>query len=279
MAAIGGKNSKPVGAGSPSTDWEEVGADITQECVFMDIMGLEGSGKTRLALSAPGPVALIDGAEKTGGVMNRVVAETGKVIRRHKYIYTLTDKKEEDRERAEAVLVELISKYRDAMNGWARSVVFDTGNRLWELVRLSHHGVLRPKGNRMDALYGPPNAEIRGLLADEFRAQNRTNVITIHQMGDKYIDKMVNGTMTSMKTGKYERKGGFKEIPFIADIVVECVRTPTGGFAAIVRKGWVNPGIEGIEADEEMLQALGYSGLNFSSLLAWITDMPEDKWS
>lgn len=276
---LGGKKRPTTGAQGPTgDDWEDVTGDLTERNAYIDIIGLEGTGKTKLALSMPGPVALIDGAEKTAGIMNAVVKETGKVIRRHKYVYTLTDKKEEDQKRASEVLDALVAKYRDAYTNWARTIVFDTGNRLWELVRLSHHGVLKPKGNRMDALYGPPNAEIRGLLADEFRGQQRAHLVTIHQMGDKYIDKMVDGAMKSIRTGKFERKGGFKEVPFIANVIVECQRDENGGFQAVLRKAWFNAAVEGITINDEFMQALGYSGMNLPSILAWIADETEDKW-
>lgn len=261
--------------------WKDVGSEFEDRVVFMDILGLENSGKTTLALSAPGPIALIHGGEKINGIAQRLVKK-GKKIREHRYGFIPSGNTAADKAKAAPMWKGVRAAYFDAMDKWARGVVFDTGNNLWETVRLAHTGQINPKGNRMDALYGPINADIRGLLQGKFRNENprKCNVVTIHHMGDQYVDRLKDGVMQSVRTGKTERKGGFKEVKFIADVIVECYRGPSLEFLATIRKGWFNASVEGIElSDEVMQESFGLSGLNFASIMAFITERPESEWN
>ena len=184
-----------------------------------------------------------------------------------------------DKPLAEPVWAKVKANYTAALNDWARTVVLDTGHLFWEMARLARFGILNPKGNRMDALWGPVNHEVRSLLQSQFRNQSRCNVITIHPLGDEYVDKVVNGEQKSVKTGRTVRKGGFKEIPVIADVVVRMDRTEAGDYQATITKGWFNTAVEGIPLTAEFMQDLGFSGLNFSSIMAYITEQPEEEWS
>lgn len=261
-------------------DWSEITPEFTERCVFMDIIGVENCGKTTLALSAPGPVGVIHNGDKVRGVANKIVRENpGKVIRDFKYGFAGTGVGTADKPLAEPVWAKIKANYTAALTGWARTIVVDTGNAFWDMARLARFGVLTPKGNRMDALWGPVNHEMRSLLQTQFRAQTKCNVITIHQMGDEYVDKPVNGEMRSVKTGRFIRKGGFKEVPFIADVIVRMERTAEGGHQATITKGWFNTTVEGIPLTDDLMKQLGYSGLNFSSIMAYITELPEDEWT
>lgn len=264
--------------------WVDSTSTFTQRCVFMDISGLENSGKTSLALSAPGSIALIHAAEKINGVVQPYV-KAGKKVREHRYGFIGTGDPVKDQQAAIPVWNGLRLAHLDAVGKWARTVIHDTGNQSWEMVRLAHHGQLNPKGNRMDALWGPVNNAYRSMLANTYRSQTKTNVITLHHLGDQYVDKMKEGKMQSVKTGRLVRKGGFKEIPFIAEVMVECHRKPDGGFMSIIKKGWFNTNIENIELDHEFMDALGYStnpitgsAVHFASIMAYITDTPEMEW-
>lgn len=263
----------------PAAGWNDIGTEFTDRVVFVDIIGLTGSGRTKFALSAPGPIALIHAHEKIGGLAQSVV-KSGKKIREHRFGFAPTGNMEADRAKATAVWLDFRSKFVDAQDNWAKSIVVDTGNEAWELARYKAFGQEAPKGNRMDMLYGPVNRDFRNLFNERFRLQNKCNLLTVHQMGDKWVDRLVDGTMKSFRTGGMERKGGFREIPIMADVIIEMVRGDTDlSFNAIIRKGYFNASVEGMLINGSFMQDLGFTGLNFPSVMAMIAETPESDWT
>lgn len=261
----------------PVTGWTEVTAEFERSPVYMDVIGLTGSGRTSLAMSAPGPLALMHSAEKVQGLKQRIVRE-GKRVREYKFGFVASGDPKRDQEAAAKVWADLRKMYTDALTTWAGTCIFDTGNEAWENLRYAKFGVLTPRGNRMDALWGPVNREMRSLWADEFRGQDRCNLITIHQMGNKWKDVVKDGVTKSVETDKIVRKGGFKEVPAMADVIVQTWRGEDMSFNATIVKGWFNASTEGLPLNEALMQSLGYSGLNFSSIMAFITELGEEVW-
>lgn len=262
-------------------DWEEATSEFTQRCVFMDIIGLESSGKTFIALTAPGPLALIHNNEKVAGVVQEFVRK-GKRIRVHKYGFTVPKLTENEKlivatsKAATPAWNGLKDKLVDAQDNWARSLIADTGNGVWDTLRFARCGTLTPKG-RADAIYGPMNAEFRSLIANRYRNQSKCNLITTHMMVEKWVDKVINGQKVGINTGDYKRSG-FKEMPFMAEVVLRAFKQDGLYWAEIV-KGWFHGEKEGTLLNDEILQALGYSGLNFPSIMAFITETPEIEWA
>lgn len=258
--------------------WEEVGTEFTERCVFMDIFGPTGTGRSSLALSAPGPIALMHANEKVQGLKQRLVL-SGVKLREHKFGFIPTSNSEINKKKASATFLDLRVHYFDAMDNWARTCVFDTGNEVWTNLRYATFGVETPKANRLDAMWGGINKEMRGFWTDKYKSQTKCNLITIHEGGYKWVEKLKDGVLRSVETDIVERKGGFKRIPFMADCVVQTYRKPDGGFGATFVKGWFHAELENIPLDDEFLQQCGYSGLNFPSMMAFITQTPEEEWS
>jgi hypothetical protein len=254
-------------------DWVEGSSEFEANRVFMDIVGPSGTGRTSLALTAPGPIALINADEKISGIVEPVVA-AGKRVRIHTFRYTATDNPETTAAICGPVWDKVCMMMADSRT-WAQSSIFDTGTEGWELVRLARFGVINPKGNRMDALYGPVNAEYRRLFKS-FRGSS-TNVISIHQVKDEYRDIRQGGEIRSTRTGR-EIRAGFKEFQYMADVVVRTGRNlETGAFTATIEKGWFNAQSEGVqfEGDPDLENPMS---CHFANIMALITDTPKEDW-
>lgn len=253
-----------------SGGWEDAKADFEIDVVHIDIVGPEGSGKTRLALTMPGPIGLINADEKIKGVVEPFVKE-GKRIRVFTFGFVGSSDVQETAQRASALWANVRNKVLDTQN-WAQTCVADTGTECWELARLGYFGTLLPKG-RMDNLYGPVNNDFRTLWKS-FRVDKRCNLVTLHQVKDEYLDKVVQGKKESLRTGKVVR-AGFKEMGAMANVVIYTSKEMTNDgkttFNATVTKGWFNAQLEGTTFSDEDAR-LPY-------ILSEITGLPESRWS
>lgn len=228
----------------------------------MDIIGPEGTGRSSLALTAPGPMAYINSDEKIQGVIQRYAKQ--KSIKVATYGFTATGNKQADIDAANPVWNRVLGWMRDAKT-WARTTVFDTATEGWEMCRLGNFGELNPKG-RVDSNYGPVNAEFRGTFK-QYRGSD-CNLISIHQVKDVYIDKLVNGQKSSIRTGATQR-AGFKEFGYIADVVVETSKV-NGVFRATITKGWWNATAEGLTLENE--------DITFANIMSMITETEQSEW-
>lgn len=248
--------------------WEDAPADVTRRHVHMDILGPTGSGRTRLALTAPGPVGLAHTAEKIDGVVQKFKKE-GKDIRLLNFGGTFSGVTEQEiANAATPVWNKMVRGWRQAMDEWAKTVIMDTASEGWEMIRLARFGELKPKG-RIDNLYGPVNAEWRDLFKRARNESNTCNVITIHQTKDEYIDKIVNGKQVSNRTGRSIRSG-MKEMGYMPDVTIETSRTSGGGFKCVIIKAWYNATVEGTEFEDE--------DCRFSFIMSLITETDESEW-
>lgn len=236
--------------------------------IFLDIVGLEGAGKSSLALTlaAFGSVAYLNIDQSLDRAKQPESKKERERIKRLDVVYAATIGEEATRDTCKPVWSNMVKKVDEAAGTFAAGVVIDTGTETWELNRLAAFGTLNPKG-RTDRLYGPVNARQRNL----FRSVHRTNkkhLITIHQYQDEYKDK-ADGS--SAKTGRYVRRG-FKEMGFLADVVVECF-FKGGEFGAkyLINKLPPNgPSLQGQEIDPD--------NLTFAEIITSSTGTTIDQW-
>jgi len=279
---------------SPSpAKWEEADDRFLQRCVFLSIWGPESGGKTTLALTAPGPTALLHAAEKISGVYQPFV-KRGQKVRLFNFGFTASSDEAETAMRARAVWANWKSLYLDAFTKWAKSIVLDTEPDAWALRRFAKFGSLQPKGDTRD-LYSSVNFDWRQLLKSRFREQimgRKCNLITIHTATDEYKDvvkknKAGQQVKESQKTGR-EKMVGMKEVKYWADVIVYCYKDIMGDGAYHIRidKAWFNGSVEGTDLTSEIMAGMDYgqhpvtkSYLHFASLMAFITDTPEAEWS
>lgn len=276
----GGNKPTSVTGGQRSTvAWEKAIAEVRQRTVLMELYGDTGTGRTTFALTAPGPIALIHASEKIEGIVQPAV-RAGKDIRMVDYGGVFTGSDDAVAKLAGEKWDLLKAAWYEALfGGWARTVVLDTHTEAWELIRLAYFGALKPSGGRVDANYGPVNADWRSLFKGA-RQQSNVNAIVIGQTKDEYTAKaakLAAGGITKKSDGMGERTGntiraGQKEIPFMCDVVVRTYKNIMSGegFSSVIEKGWYNAGVEGVPLYNDMS--------TFAAVMALITDLDEGEW-
>src|SRR4051812_8483060 len=71
-------------AGKTSAMWTPANTEITRRVAFVQIYGETGTGKSTLALTAPGPIAYMHADEKLDGIVEPFTSE-GKDVRLHNF--------------------------------------------------------------------------------------------------------------------------------------------------------------------------------------------------
>lgn len=132
--------------------------------------GLEGSGKTRFALSAPRPLTFLDLDYGSEGVEHAGVDD-------HKTYDMLSAEWQPEgqaRRYAQDVMKRFVSDFREALAKKVRSLVVDTFTAAWAGQRLA-------RGGEGGDSYTEYEAEFKSLVAAAYASQH-TNVILIHHL-------------------------------------------------------------------------------------------------
>jgi len=164
--------------------------------LIINVQGQEKEGKTHFALTAPGPIALIDMDTGLEGVVSKFLKKNKKIYVA-KFNYrdaTNPDEWQSEWKKLKAcVLDALISKS-------IRSLVWDSCTEGWEMMRMAAFGKLAQVKPHH---YAPVNAEFRDLLRKGY--DSNKNLILIHKQKKSYVDEKWNG--------EYER-AGFSDIGY-----------------------------------------------------------------
>lgn len=263
--------SKKKRENSPKVEWIDAPTKLVSKCVFMEVYGDTGTGRTWLALTAPGPIAYLNAAEKWEGVLQ--AAARIKKIRYVDFAQQANRGPGKKRNRAAIAKDASVNWYRlrDAWYdsfSWARTIVVDTHTDAWELLRITRFGGLTPETGRVDANYGPVNAEWLSMWK-YFKSQNETNVIMIGQTKPEYTGggkgKMGQATGLTVAAGQ-------RNIPIMCDVRVRTnkdILNPAAGFSAEIIKGWYNAQSEGEELWNEDCTFSAVMGLVTGNETAW----------
>lgn len=199
----------------------------------MSLLGRPGKGKSHFSLTAPGPIAvqnidigLKDVLEKFSGEKVIIVKRYAIAINLKSISKTISRKQAEAETRSpleidiDAVIKEWEAFKKDYIallqNPDIRTIVWDTGTEVWQLIRAARFGKLDMVEGH---LYGPVNMEMNYLvkLAFEFKK----NLIVLHKMKDEYNEQITSsGKKVSYATGK-DIMDGFKNMPHLAEICGE----------------------------------------------------------
>lgn len=260
----------PIARTSPTgIKWESAPTSLMRHCVFMEIYGDTGSGRTTLALTAPGPIAFIHAAEKIDGII-QPAARLGKIGGIVNFGGSFRGTDADISAQAMKVWKDLELAWADALK-WARTIVLDTHTEAWELIRLAYFGDLKPASGRVESNWGPVNARWRSMFKS-FRMQDSCNVVIIGQTKEEYT----KGAKTAAgKEGMGQRTGrtiraGQKEIDFMADVILRTSRGKDGSFISTVEKGWFNADSEGLEFQDTMSE--------FNTVMNIITMEDSERW-
>ena len=253
--------------------WEAAPTEFSTTSTLLHVYGDTGTGKSTLALTAPGPIAYMHAAEKIVGIVEPFARK--KDVRLYNFGATFPGgNPQATAKAANEVWMRMCEAWYDAY-GWARTIVWDTHDEGWELIRLARFGGLKPTGGRVDANYGPVNAEFKALFK-RFREQDRANVILIGHTKDEYVKSKTTGGSEGMgqRTGN-TIVAGQKDVVKSCDVSVRMRKDfdDDGSlkFFARIEKGWMNAQVEGIELEDDMA--------TFSEIMSIVTGLEAEEWS
>lgn len=260
--------------------------------IIISTEGIDGSGKSDFALSAPKPLAYFvmdrgfeatkeetkirlrlddvdearysfDKADAGTGVDSTTIAKAcdAAAWTPFKTDYTIALTKGRP----------ILDKARKTIVRWEpyRSIVVDSTSETWETCRLARFGKLE---QIPPPLYTAVNAEFRGhIIRAAFKSN--CNVIFVHKIGDEYINKVnAQGKEIGVKTGKLVRKG-FKEMNYQVPNIIRHSRELTEPIPEryhIEVLKCVNPDLEGMDL----------SGLDFATFATMVfPDTDLDYWT
>jgi len=177
--------------------------------------GLPKTGKTRFALTMPGPIVIHDFNAGLDGVIDPFI-EAGKEIYPFTYEIPLS------RDLSKDFATNLMESSKKSWETFAEnflaslkhgnSIVIDLGSEAWELVRLARFGKL---DKVMAIQYGAVNVEFRQLTQRALRSGK--NVAFLHKLKPEYKN--------DQKTGELERQG-FGDIGFDVEATLRSGRDP-----------------------------------------------------
>lgn len=187
--------------------------------LVVSLGGLDKSGKTNFALSAPGPMAYANFDTGLEGVIDKFT-KTGKKVYSQDYRVTIPPGTT-DPSQVAAIAQEVWARYKADVRAalkspLIRSIVTDTESETWELIRLARFGKLTQV---LPHHYGPVNTEYRNFYNEVYDTDK--NLILLGRMKDEWENTtaVIGGQTKEVgrKTGRIERVG-FKEIPYMVQI-------------------------------------------------------------
>ena len=228
-------------------------AVATKRRLIMSLDALEGAGKTRFTLTAPGPIAFINLDEGLEGVIEPFQ------LQKKIYLCQIKPEFEGGRDQiikaAERELAKFEAAYQVALKQ-ARTLVVDTGTELWELMRLAAFGKL---AQVLPHQYAEVNQAMTRLL--KLAYDSDCNLLITHRLKPEWIN--------DKRTGQFEFSG-YKDIPFLVQAHAR-LWTDGDGFHLRVGKCRQNAGVVGLELVNELI--------NFSMLASFVfPDSSPDDW-
>jgi hypothetical protein len=268
--------SYPAASTSTGPLWEEVSTEFESRSVALMIVGDTDSGRSTLALTAPGPIAYIHSYEKVDGLINE--ARKTKLIRASKFGGDLRGSSERVQDLAEAQVRKMEAAISDAYS-WARSIIVDTESKAWEVHQLARLGTLehseKSKEDKKSGqlVYAGINNRWASMLqeyrirAEKPLQEKPTNLILICKTKDEYAKN---------PAGKVESTGRTipacqKDTPFFADVRLR-TRVKISQFSVTVEKPWWNADMRGFELSG------GKDILTIPNLMSLITMTDQSEW-
>lgn len=184
--------------------------------LIVNIEGVEKSGKSHFALTAPGPIVYQSVDCGLEGVVQKFSGTKPIAVR--EYAFRVPTGIDRDNKPAVVAKVKeewekFTADYRAALKAKARTIVWDSASEIWEFLRLARLGKLEKV---MPMNYAEVNAEFREMIRLAF--DNDSNLILLHRLKDEWSEG-------GSKTGKKERKG-MGEVGFLVQASARLLITP-----------------------------------------------------
>lgn len=236
--------SSPSSVGIPGTSgttgaslqWETVSDTMASRSCVMEVFGDTGTGKTRLSLTSPGPIAYFYAHETGKGLVEAEVAK-GKEIRRLNFGGVFRGNEVEIAQQARTLLDNLEKEIYNAYT-WARTVILETHTELWQLFRYAYFGALKPSAGRVDRNYDPVNARFLSLMNNARQFSETVNTVLVGHTDDEWT-RPTEGQGT--KTGRTVRATTSKFVERKADVIIRTDYPVLGGsFKFRLEKCWLH---------------------------------------
>jgi hypothetical protein len=230
----------------------------------MTIFGDSDSGRSTLALTAPGPIAYLHGYEKIDGLIEN--ARRSKDIRVHEFGGMFRGDVDIIQDTADEDFADLEQSMSDSLS-WAKSSIVDTENKAWEVCQLARLGSLERANNSLSEKEKKKGALIyQGInnrwntMLYEFRQQRKTNLILICKTEFDWIDN---------KKSKRSSIKCQKDTYFFSDVVIRTY-CKNGEYSGVIEKPWWNGEYRNYELDEDEL--------DFCTIMGMLTLTDSDEW-
>jgi hypothetical protein len=237
--------------------------EVSRKRLIVSVEGLHANGKTNFALTAPGPIGILNFDDGLEGVVEKFQDKKDIFVFNFQIPQSLalpgTAVGDTLADRAKKVWEDFVITYRECLQRM-RSVVIDTNSEAWELVRIARLGKL---ASVLPHQYVAVNAEFRELLRLGYR--HDANVILLHKLKKHYENEKF--------TGNYER-AGFGDTDFVVQNSFRCSKDPKAEgynkFNLKISKCRQNPLLEEVVLTGEEC--------NFSKVAAMVTGSGEEEW-
>lgn len=198
-----------IATGDIKIQWEKVGTEFKGRSYIMNIWGDSDSGKTKLALSAPGPIAFIHNNDKVDFVLEDAAKE--KEIQKIPFRSGFLGSIDEVQELATNELAIVLAHMRDAYK-WARTIIIDHETALWALFQLAQLGTLtradldKETSRKGQLIYSKINANWLNMIMDvrEINSKGgKVNLILVSKSKNERIQSVgERGQVISVETSK-----------------------------------------------------------------------------
>lgn len=228
----------------PATDEVLEGFEILDGTVkprlVMLMQAMQKRGKTHFGLTMPGPIAFFNFDKGHEGVLEKFTDD--KMILGNQYKAERNMTKELYEQHWEKLKTDY---YRAMDSNLVRSILFDTGTDVYELLRWARFGKLSQVKPHH---YGPVNLEFKNMIEEALGADK--NVMFLHRVKDEYINEV--------NTGK-KILAGPQWMPFEVQVVIEGFRWEEGDegitetkFGIRILDSRHNPALNGMELRDDM---------------------------
>ena len=247
--------------------WETIQSVCTQRHALIEVWGPQDSGKTHLALTSPGPIAMLTYAEKQGFVIEKFA---DKIVKR---VQLGAAYMEDDTECNIPIAIEkdllLLASLKDAVT-WARTIIIDSYTEAYLTTRIAAWGKAKPEGGRHETNWMGVNSRWAGILNFCKLQEGKPGciVILIGKSKDTWTKPKVG---MGKKTGEIERGTYYSDTPFKCDVIIRTDRNAKGKFIAMIEKPWEQYQVKGL--------VLKQKKISIPRILGLCTGLPKSEWS
>ena len=233
-------------SGDIKIQWRKVSTEFSKRSYILNIWGESDSGKTKEALTAPGPIAFIHNNDKVDGVLEEAAAV--KEVREISFRSGFSGSIDEVQELATNELAKVLAYMRDAYS-WARTIIIDHETALWALFQLAQLGTLtradldKETSRKGQLIYSKINANWLNMIMDvrEINSKGgKINLILVSKSKNERVQSVgERGQIISVETAKMvaaRQKSTFA----ICDLVLHTWVAEGNNYMITIDKPWNN---------------------------------------